>query len=65
MAYTIHSEWTDCTFEEKPTSTFTNKRQALRVAKIVAASSAPEITRRIHVCQGEQTIQAFDVKRRT
>ena len=62
MNYTLHCEWTDGTFDEKPTATFTNKRTALRDAKIVAASATAECTRRILLCiDGEQTVASFPV----
>jgi hypothetical protein len=62
MAYTLHPEWIDGTFEETPTASFGNKRKALRIAKLVAADSSPEVVCRILVCvNGEATVAAFKV----
>lgn len=62
MAYTLHNEWTDGTFEEQPVATFANKRTALRVAKHIAATATAECTARILVCtDGEDTVASFKV----
>ena len=62
MTYTMHSEWIDGTFDEAPTTTFSNKKTALRMAKAIAASSNPQITARILIClDGEATVAAFTV----
>lgn len=62
MRYGIHSELKDGTFVAEPSTTYSNKREACRVAKIVAKATQPwSDTARILVCDaGLNTVAVFN-----
>ena len=68
MAYGIHHEWRDGSFEDKPFATLTSKRAAISNAKEIAKARAIDPfkeelpTFAIHVCDADgNTIQKFPV----
>lgn len=60
MGYSIHNEWTDGTFEaDHGGITYSTKREACRIAKIIAADVKPwSDVARVLVCDNELTTVA-------
>jgi len=62
MAYTLHIEYTDGTFDEKPFWSVSRKEAALRMARAAARRAEPEVSARIIVQQGDTMVRAFAVR---